>query len=87
MNTNTKPVDAEPKVTLLSKTKPRQSQSSSRSVAKAEKLVCRYCGSDDLAPSFRKRRDARCRACFKKRYGTSARGKKATRTRKMKVAK
>jgi hypothetical protein len=27
-----------------------------------DKLVCRYCGSDDLAPSFQKRRDARCRA-------------------------
>ena len=33
------------------------------------KLVCRYCGGNDLAPSFKKRRDARCRACFKKRYG------------------
>ena len=33
-----------------------------------EKLVCRYCGSDDLSPSFKKRRDARCRACFAKRY-------------------
>ena len=43
---------------------------------KSQKLVCRYCGSDDLAPSFKKRRDARCRACFKKRYGSTARGKK-----------
>jgi hypothetical protein len=25
--------------------------------SKSEKLVCRYCGSDDLAPSFIKRRD------------------------------
>jgi hypothetical protein len=24
-----------------------------------QNLRCRYCGSDDLAPSFRKRRDAR----------------------------
>jgi hypothetical protein len=38
-----------------------------------EKLVCRYCGSDDLAPSFIKRRDARCRACFKQRYGSAKR--------------
>jgi hypothetical protein len=38
-------------------------------------LVCRYCGSDDLAPSFKKRRDARCRACFKQRYGSTSRGK------------
>jgi hypothetical protein len=37
------------------------------------KLICRYCGSDDLAPSFIKRRDARCRACFKKRYGSAKR--------------
>src|SRR5208283_4960764 len=37
---------------------------------KAEKLVCRYCGSDDLAPSFIKRRDRRCRKCFSKRYGS-----------------
>jgi hypothetical protein len=39
-----------------------------------EKLVCRYCGSDDLSPSFIKRRDRRCRKCFSKRYGSSARG-------------
>ena len=37
---------------------------------KAEKLVCRYCGSGDLAPSFIKRRDRRCRQCFSKRYGS-----------------
>jgi hypothetical protein len=43
---------------------------------KAEKLVCRYCGSDDLAPSFIKRRDRRCRKCFGKRYGSAARGNK-----------
>ncbi len=44
---------------------------------KAEKLVCRYCGSDDLAPSFIKRRDRRCRKCFGKRYGSAARAKTA----------
>jgi hypothetical protein len=44
---------------------------------KAEKLVCRYCGSDDLAPSFIKRRDRRCRKCFSKRYGSAARTKAA----------
>jgi hypothetical protein len=43
----------------------------------AEKLVCRYCGSDDLAPSFIKRRDRRCRKCFAKRYGSAAPTKKA----------
>lgn len=49
--------------------------------SKSEKLVCRYCGSDDLAPSFIKRRDRRCRKCFSKRYG------RAARTRKTKVKK
>src|SRR5208282_6335863 len=43
---------------------------------KAEKLVCRYCASDDLAPSFIKRRDRRCRKCFSKRYGSAATAKK-----------
>ena len=42
------------------------------SKSKSDKLVCRYCGSDDLAPSFIKRRDRRCRKCFSKRYGTAA---------------
>jgi hypothetical protein len=41
--------------------------------SKSEKLVCRYCGSKDLAPSFIKRRDRRCRKCFSKRYGSAAR--------------
>jgi hypothetical protein len=44
--------------------------------SKSEKLVCRYCGSDDLTPSFIKRRDRRCRKCFSKRYGSAARTKK-----------
>jgi len=43
---------------------------------KAEKLVCRYCGSDDLAPSFIKRRDRRCRKCFNKRYRSAEPAKK-----------
>src|SRR6202162_587776 len=51
------------------------------------KLVCRYCGSDDLAPSFKKRRDARCRACFKERYGSASQDKKTEHTRKKKAAK
>ncbi len=86
MNASTKPVAAESKAAVASesrKVRPR----ASRSAAKAEKLVCRYCGSDDLAPSFKKRRDARCRACFKKRYGTAARKKENIRTRKAKAAK
>jgi hypothetical protein len=47
MNANTKPVAAEPKaaVTLESrKVRPR----ASRPAAKAEKLVCRYCGSQRI---------------------------------------
>lgn len=45
--------------------------------SKSEKLVCRYCGSADLAPSFIKRRDRRCRKCFSKRYGSAAQTRKA----------
>ena len=45
--------------------------------SKSDKLVCRYCGSDDLAPSFIKRRDRRCRKCFSNRYGSAARSRKA----------
>jgi hypothetical protein len=48
---------------------------------KTEKLVCRYCGSDDLAPSFIKRRDRRCRKCFSKRYSSASRAK-TTKTKK-----
>ena len=47
------------------------------SKSNSDKLVCRYCGSDDLAPSFIKRRDRRCRRCFSKRYGSAARARKA----------
>jgi ribosomal protein L40E len=47
------------------------------SKSKLEKLICRYCGSDDLVPSFIKRRDRRCRRCFSKRYGSVARARKA----------
>ena len=61
---------------------------STRGKSAPEKLVCRYCGSDDLAPSFKKRRDARCRACFKKRYGSKKPDNRAAGTnRKAKVAK
>jgi hypothetical protein len=59
----------------------------SQTPSKIKKLVCRYCGSDDIAPSFKKRRDARCRACFKQRYGSTSRGKQDMRARKAKAAK
>ena len=80
---------AKPKAAAPSKTRKaaRRPLPSSRGASNSEKLVCRYCGSDDLAPSFKKRHDARCRACFKKRYGSAARCKKAVRTRKTKAAK
>ena len=60
----------------------------SRAESAGGNLVCRYCGSDDLAPSFKKRRDARCRACFKKRYGAKKAGQRTAGTdRKAKAAK
>ena len=60
------------------KAKPqRRLRKQMRSKSKSDKLVCRYCGSDDLAPSFIKRRDRRCRNCFRKRYGSAARTGKA----------
>jgi hypothetical protein len=67
---------------LAKRTKPVNSKSTRVSLktrgskSKAEKLVCRYCGSDDLAPSFVKRRDRRCLKCFSKRYGSAAPAKK-----------
>jgi hypothetical protein len=84
-----KAVSAVPKAAHAAKTTkaPQRPPRSSRAASRTEKLVCRYCGSDDLAPSFKKRRDARCRACFKKRYGAAPKDKKTARTRKTKAAK
>jgi len=62
----------------VTKTKAKPGTKGSTSASKDVKLVCRYCGSDDLAPSFIKRRDARCRACFKQRYSSAARHKSKT---------
>ena len=67
--------------TATKKVKTERPQMKTIRKSKSEKLVCRYCGSDDLAPSFIKRRDRRCRKCFSKRYGSAAR------TRKTKVKK
>ena len=80
---------AKPKGAPASKTRKAAGRPprSSRAKPNGEKLICRYCGNDDLAPSFRKRRDARCRACFRQRYGSTARNQKAVRTRKVKAAK
>jgi PP-loop superfamily ATP-utilizing enzyme len=84
-----KAVGAKPKAARTAKTKtaPQRPLRSSRAGSKTEKLVCRYCGSDDLAPSFKKRSDARCRACFKKRYGSTSRDKETARAGKTKAAK
>jgi len=59
----------------------------SKTISDPKKLVCRYCGSDDLSPSFIKRRDARCRACFKKRYGSSAQSRKTKASKAAKASK
>ena len=59
------------------KTKTKRPHVKATRSSTSEKLVCRYCGSDDLAPSFIKRRDRRCRKCFSKRYGSPATTKKA----------
>jgi hypothetical protein len=84
-----KGVGAQPKATPPSKTKSaaRRPAQLLRPASTSWKLVCRYCGSDDLAPSFKKRRDARCRACFKQRYSSKAQQKKRTPARKAKTAK
>ena len=83
-----KAVGTAPKAARAAKTtKAPRPPRSSRAASRTEKLVCRYCGSDDLAPSFKKRRDARCRDCFKKRYGSASQDKKTARTRKTRAAK
>ena len=85
-------VGAKPKVARATKTTktiktPERPARSSRAASSSENLICRYCGSDDLASSFRKRCDARCRACFKERYGSAPRNKKTARNRKTKATK
>ena len=62
------------------------SQPNSRRGIASDKLLCRYCGSEDLAPSFKKRRDARCRACFKQRYRAVSREREGARTQKRELA-
>ncbi len=71
------------KSTTNKKTKPVSTKSARAPMRKtgrkpkAEELVCRYRGSDDLAPSFVKRHDRRCRKCFSKRYGSASRVRQA----------
>jgi len=64
------------KKTTPTETKNQELSGKAERKPKAEKLVCRYCGSDDLAPSFIKRRDRRCRKCFSKRYSSATQEKK-----------
>ncbi len=72
------------KKTVRKKAAPRKAKSAwplrkeVGSKSKSDKLVCRYCGSDDLAPSFIKRQDRRCRKYFSNRYGSAGRARKAT---------
>jgi hypothetical protein len=81
------PIGSDDQVRSASSPKPKKQKVAKRAklaprkTSGQEKLVCRYCGSADLAPSFKKRRDARCRACFKKRYSSSA-ARKDTKTTK-----
>ena len=64
------------KRTTGKKAKKERPQPKALRSSKSEKLVCRYCESDNLAPSFIKRRDRRCRKCFSKRYGSAAQARK-----------
>jgi hypothetical protein len=82
-----KAVAAKVKAALPAKTGKGEARHTPRTRSEVGKLVCRYCGSDDLAPSFTKRRDARCRACFKKRYSAGARSNKSARPREATAAK
>ena len=72
----TNPVEAMPRDTSATHAKRPLPKERKPGKVNREKLVCRYCGSDDLSPSFIKRRDRRCRECFSKRYGSGARGNK-----------
>jgi hypothetical protein len=87
------PADPDQSATRTNSSKPRKKKVAKRAklasgkTSSQEKLVCRYCGSDDLAPSFKKSRDARCRACFKKRYSSVATRKNTRNTQKTKKTK
>jgi hypothetical protein len=87
------PAESEDQVKSSSASKPKKQKPAKRAklasgkTSGQEKLVCRYCGSEDLAPTFKKRRDARCRACFKKRYSSAARRKNTTKTKATKKTK
>lgn len=87
MTTESKPGMTAAKKVIPTKRGRKSNPRAQRSAARGDKLVCRYCGSSDLAPSFIKRRDARCRAGFKKRCAHTKRDKQAASGRKTKAAK
>lgn len=72
---STKPKEARPRIASVAPVKRPAQKEQKTGKVNHEKLVCRYCGSDDLSPSFIERRDRRCRKCFSKRYRSAARGK------------
>ena len=51
--------------------------SGARKASRIKRPTGRYRGSDDLAPSFVKRRDRRRRKCFSRRYGSASRASRA----------
>lgn len=73
MTTESKPAGAKGKKGAPTSGANKARQRTQRSARNGQKPVCRYCGSDDLVPSFITRRDLRCRACFKKHYGSARR--------------
>ncbi len=75
---NRKTPSTQKKITETANTVKHGRRSNPAPASGADNLVCRYCGSDDLAPSFIRRRDARCRACFKQRYGSGRRNQGKT---------
>ena len=77
LSTGHSPSSARKKAVRKKAEPPRPLRKEAGSKSKSGKLGCRYCGSNDLAPSFIRRRDRRCRKCFSKRYGSAARARKA----------
>jgi hypothetical protein len=77
----TKPAEAKLRDATAALGKRPPSKEQRQGKLKPVKLLCRYCGSADLSPSFIKRRDRRCRKCFSQRYGSAARAKKTRKRR------
>jgi hypothetical protein len=69
---------SEPKKQKVAKRPKRATGKDLRSRKTRLPILC----SDDLSSSFKKRRGARCRACFAKRYSSKSTGKKTKRAKK-----